>query len=68
MMEQVELTHRHADGEQPMQHQDDERIDGLQLREYTCTCGFSAAVLTRVAEEHQGQSWPFQFRSPPPLS
>jgi hypothetical protein len=51
-----------------MEHQGDERIDGLQLREYACACGFSAAVLTRVAEEQQGVSWPFQFRSAPPVS
>jgi hypothetical protein len=68
MTDHVEMTHRHADGDEPMAHVDDERIDGLQLREYTCPCGFSAALLTRVAEAHQGESWPFRFREAPPVS
>lgn len=62
-IDQLEITHRHADGAFEMSHVDDERIDGLRLREYSCSCGFTAAVLTRVAEEQQGQSWPFQFRA-----
>ena len=68
MTDQVDMTHRHDDGEQAMQHIDDERIDGLRLREYACACGFSAAVLTRVGDENQGQSWPFSFRTNPPVS
>ncbi len=64
MTEQVSIRHRHDDGEEPMLHVDDERIDGLRLREFTCRCGFSAAVLTRVAEERQGERWPFAFRTP----
>jgi hypothetical protein len=68
MIDEVGMTHRHADGERPMRYQDDERIDGLRLREYSCDCGFSAAVLTRVPEEHQGESWPFNFRTSPPVS
>ena len=64
MSEQVLITHQHDDGEQPMEHVDDERIDGLRLRQYACGCGFTAAVLTRVAEERQGESWPFAFRAP----
>ncbi len=62
-IDQLAMTHRHADGEFEMAHVDDERIDGLRLRQYACSCGFTAAVLTRVAEEQQGQSWPFQFRT-----
>jgi len=65
MVEEVGMMHRHADEERPMRHVGDERVDGLRLREYTCECGYSAAVLTRVAEQQQGQSWPFQFRSAP---
>jgi hypothetical protein len=65
MNDDVTISHSHADGEQPMDHVSDERVDGLRLQEYTCSCGFSAAILTRVTEERQGQSWPFQFRSPP---
>lgn len=68
MTDQVAITHRHADGEKTMNHADDERIDGLRLREYTCPCGFSLAVLTRVAEEQQGHSWPFAFRTQTPVS
>jgi hypothetical protein len=65
MSDDVRMHHHHAeDGEQVMQHVDAERIDGLKLREYTCSCGFTAAVLTRVEEELPGQSWPFRFREP----
>jgi hypothetical protein len=65
MSDDLVVTHRHADGEEPMQHLADDRVDGLRLQEYACPCGYSAAVLTRVAEEQQGHSWPFQFRSAP---
>jgi hypothetical protein len=68
MIDEVGMIHRHDDGEQPMRYQDDERIDGLRLREYSCDCGFSAAVLTKVEAEQPGRSWPFSFRSPQPLS
>jgi hypothetical protein len=51
-----------------MRHEDDERIDGLRLREYSCDCGFSAAVLTRMETERPGTSWPFQFRTQPRVS
>jgi hypothetical protein len=63
VIDEVGMNHRHDDGERPMRHEDDERIDGLRLREYSCDCGFSAAVLTRVDSERQGASWPFQFRT-----
>jgi hypothetical protein len=67
MTDQLLVQHRHDEGDQHvMQHVDDERIDGLKLREYTCTCGFTAAVLTRVPEEQPGHSWPFRFRSAAP--
>jgi hypothetical protein len=65
MIDEVGMTHRHADGERPMRYQDDERIDGLRLREYACDCGYSAAVLTRLEKELPGQRWPFAFKSPP---
>jgi hypothetical protein len=68
MSDEVGMNHRHADGERPMRHDDDERIDGLRLREFSCDCGYSAAVLTRMDSEQQGKSWPFQFRSQPPVS
>ena len=68
MIDEVGMTHRHADGERPMRHQDDERIDGLRLREFSCECGYSAAVLTKTEAERPGASWPFQFRTQPPLS
>lgn len=57
------MVHRHDDAERPMRHVDDERIDGLRVREFSCDCGYSVAVLSRVAEEQQGQSWPFAFRT-----
>lgn len=63
MVDEVAMVHRHDDGERQMRHLDDERIDGLRLREFTCDCGYSVAVLTRVQEEQQGKSWPFAFRS-----
>jgi hypothetical protein len=68
MIDEVDMIHRHADGERTMRFQDDERIDGLRLREFSCDCGFSAAVLTRMESESQGSSWPFRFRSQPPVS
>jgi hypothetical protein len=68
LTDHVLMQHRHDEGEQHMQHVDDERIDGLKLREYTCSCGFTAAVLTRVAEEQPGHSWPFRFREAPRVS
>jgi hypothetical protein len=63
----VAVTHAHGGGDQPMQAVDDERIDGLRVREYTCVCGFTAAVLNRVEDEEPGAKWPFNFRptSPP---
>ena len=68
MSDEVAMIHRHADDERPMRYQDDERIDGLRLREYACDCGYSAAVLTRSESERPGPSWPFQFRTQPPVS
>jgi hypothetical protein len=68
MIDEVGMIHRHDDGERPMRHGDEERIDGLRLREYSCDCGFSAAVLTRMETERPGTSWPFQFRTQPPVS
>jgi hypothetical protein len=68
MTDTVAMTHRHDDGERAMRHVDDERIDGLRLREYTCDCGFSAAVLTRVAQERTGPSWSLPLRLPRPVS
>jgi hypothetical protein len=68
MTDNVAMIHRHDDDERPMRHIEDERIDGLRLRQYSCDCGFAAAVLTKVEEEHQGASWPFSFRMAPPVS
>ena len=68
MTDNVAMIHRHDDDERPMHHIEDERIDGLRLRQYSCDCGFAAAVLTKVEEEHQGTSWPFSFRMAPPVS
>ena len=68
MTDQVDMTHRHTDGEQAMQRVDDERIDELYVRQFTCTCGFTAAVLTRAADEQPAPRWPLGVESPPPLS
>ena len=66
MIDEVGMIHRHSDGERLMRYQDDERIAGLRLREYSCDCGFSAAVLTKVDTEVPGKSWPFAFRTDQP--
>ena len=55
------MTHAHGEGHQAMLAVDDERIDGLRVREYTCGCGFSAAVLNRVEDEEPSERWPFRF-------
>ncbi len=68
MIDEVGMIHRHADGERPMRHEVDKRIDGLRLREYACECGFSAAVLTKVDAERPGQRWPFSFSTQAPAS
>ena len=58
------MVHRHEDEERPMRHLDDERIDGLRVREYTCDCGYIAAVLTRVRDEVPSERWPFSLQAP----
>lgn len=69
MTNDVTVTHQHADEERAMQHVEDERVDGVRLRQYACDCGYTAAVLTRLEQERVGASWPFEFRSPtPPMS
>jgi len=68
MTDEVLVAHRHIDTEEPMKHVDDDRVDGLRVREYTCICGFGAAVLSRVDDEEQGASWPFTLRTPTPLA
>ena len=68
MSDEVMLAHRHVDAEEPMRHVEDERIDGLRVSEYSCSCGFGAAVLSRVEEEQQGVSWPYKLPTPAPLA
>jgi hypothetical protein len=60
--DEVVVTHAHGEADQAMQAVDDERIDGLRVREYTCACGFSAAVLNRVEDEEPSERWPFRFQ------
>jgi hypothetical protein len=42
---------------------DDDRVDGLRVREYACACGFVAAVLSRVEDEDPGTTWPYAFQA-----
>ena len=65
MTNEVMLAHRHVDTDEPMRHVEDERVDGLRVSEYTCSCGFGAAVLSRVDEEKQGPAGPTRCRRPP---
>lgn len=67
MTDEVQLTHRHGDSEEPMNAVDDGRIDGLRVREFACSCGFAAAVLSRVEDEEPGVAWPFKFQTSAPL-
>jgi hypothetical protein len=67
MTDEVQLTHRHGDTEEPMNTVDDGRIDGLRVREFTCSCGFAAAVLSRVEDQEPGVSWPYKFQPATPL-
>jgi hypothetical protein len=68
MTDEVMLAHRHVDTEEPMRHVEDERVDGLRVSEYACSCGFGAALLSRVDEEQQGASWPYALPAPTPLA
>ena len=69
MIDEVLVTHRHDDGDEPMTPVDDDRVDGLRVREFTCRrCGFAAGVLSRVEDEQQGASWPYAFRTPTHIS
>jgi hypothetical protein len=67
MTDEVQVTHRHGDNEEPMNPVDDGRIDGLRVRQYACACGFAAAVLNRVEDQEQGASWPYRFQTATPL-
>jgi hypothetical protein len=68
MTDEVMLAHRHVEGEEPMRNVEDERIHGLRVAEYACSCGFGAAVLSRADEEQQGASWPYALKTPAPLA
>jgi hypothetical protein len=67
MTDEVQVTHRHGDDEEPMNPVDDGRIDGLRVRQYACGCGFAAAVLSRVEDQDPGVAWPFKFQASAPL-
>jgi hypothetical protein len=58
-VDEVIINHRHGDAPTEMSTVDDERVDGLRVREYACSCGFAAAVLSRVDGEEPGKGWPF---------
>lgn len=64
MTDEVVVTHRHEDGDEPMAPAGDDRVDGLRLREYACGCGFGAAILSRIEDQTPGASRPFAFRRP----
>lgn len=61
------MAHRHAAVEEPMsavddRRIDDRRIDNLRVRQFSCGCGFAAAVLSRVEGEEPGLSWPYTLQ------
>ena len=68
MTDELLLTHRHEETQEPMHDVRDGRIDGLRVREYACGCGFGAAVLSRAEDEEPGARWPNQFKSVLPLA
>ena len=68
LVDEVSLAHAHGDEQYEMYAADDNRIDGLRVREYTCMCGFAAAVLSRVEDEQPGPKWPFTFPGMTPLA
>ena len=61
MPDEIEINHRHDDGGRPMTRTDEDRIDGLVVRQFSCDCGYGAAVLSRLDDEEPGGSWPFTF-------
>jgi hypothetical protein len=67
MSDEVQVTHRHDDNEEPMNRVDDGRIDGLRVRQYACDCGFAAAILSRVEDQEPGLTWPYRFQPSTPL-
>jgi hypothetical protein len=64
MADEILISHRHPDGDQPMSAVGEQRIDGLRVRQFSCDCGFGAAILSRVEEMEPGVSWPFAFGRP----
>lgn len=62
LVDEVLVTHAHGDAQQEMRPVDDDRVDGLRVREYACTCGFVAAVLSRVEDQEPGTTWPYAFQ------
>jgi hypothetical protein len=67
MTDEVQVTHRHGDNEEPMNPVDDGRIDGLRVRQYACTCGFVAAMLSRIEDQEPGLTWPYTLQASTPL-
>ena len=68
MADEILISHRHPDGNRPMSTADEQRIDGLRVRKFSCDCGFAAALLSRVDEMEPGASWPFAFGRPRELA
>jgi hypothetical protein len=67
MSDEVQVTHRHGESEEPMNAVDDGRVDGLRVRQYACACGFAAAVLSKVKDQEPGVTWPYRFQPATPL-
>ena len=61
MTDDIEIAHRHDDEATAMRTTDENRVDGLIVRQFTCDCGYVAAVLSPVDDEQPGSSWPFAF-------
>jgi hypothetical protein len=59
--DEVVIQHRHQNAERPMAPVDDSRVDGLRVRQFSCDCGFGAAILSRNDPDEPGPSWPIRF-------
>ena len=59
--DEVVIQHRHPNAEAPMARVEDSRVDGLRVRQFSCECGFGAAILSRNDPDEPGPSWPIQF-------
>lgn len=68
MTDEVVVEHAHEDGRGAMELARIERVDGLLVRHYLCTCGHRIVVLAQIEGEQQGTSWPMHWPIDPDTS